>query len=195
MQCAHCGFSCTEKGQDMTRKTFLQVLNFIEETIGEAHITLGGGEPTLHPLLFDFIGLAKSRGIEDVCVITNGKLAEEARYLYILTEQNIIHASLSEDFYHERVDHDVYEMFSKKNRLHQVSRISNNGRAKENDLYTEDSCLCPDLTINPNGVIYACACLKHSFGTVLRPMIPDWYEWEGCSERDLKNRIEPAWTA
>ncbi len=50
-------------------------------------VQLSGGEPTLHPLLSDFVAMAKDRGIRHVMINSNGvKLAHDDRLLARLAE-------------------------------------------------------------------------------------------------------------
>jgi 7,8-dihydro-6-hydroxymethylpterin dimethyltransferase len=50
-------------------------------------VQLSGGEPTLHPLLPDFVAMAKDRGIRHVMINTNGlKLARDDRLLARLAD-------------------------------------------------------------------------------------------------------------
>ncbi len=50
MSCEHCCYSCTHEGEDMSLETFRNCLGFDE------YNTLGGGEPTIHPLFWQFLG-------------------------------------------------------------------------------------------------------------------------------------------
>jgi len=47
MACAHCCFSCTGKGTFMSQEVFDKALEIAKEY--NMTVTLGGGEPTLHP--------------------------------------------------------------------------------------------------------------------------------------------------
>ncbi|HEY9073855.1 MAG TPA: radical SAM protein, partial [Desulfobaccales bacterium] len=53
MTCNHCAFSCGAQGPDMSAETFRRVLDLA--ALEEAPITIGGGEPTLHPGFMDFL--------------------------------------------------------------------------------------------------------------------------------------------
>ena len=84
MECAHCCFADGPRGtQFMSRETFNKALALAVEA--EQNITLGGGEPTLHPLLFEFIGKAivdlinvsDSLGCPAVHIVTNKMLNGE----------------------------------------------------------------------------------------------------------------------
>lgn len=198
MTCAHCGFSCTARGQDMTRETFLEALAIGE---GDYSLTIGGGEPTVHPLLFDFLGLALAYGYaeEDYrpMVITNGKNTEAALALARMARHGVIRAELSLDKWHEPVDKEVIHAFTKNpNRsnigstygvsdtdfrgIRTVQNIVDIGRAKKNGLGTDDDCICPDLIVQPNGDLYACGCMKVRCGTVWKMHLPKDYVFGEC---------------
>lgn len=51
MFCEHCGFSCTAEGEDMSMEVFERTLQVFEGS----YITIGGGEPTLHPKIFEMV--------------------------------------------------------------------------------------------------------------------------------------------
>lgn len=53
MSCGHCCFSCGKYGRHMKWDTFLDALHFIEDR--DSVISIGGGEPTLHPRFFDIL--------------------------------------------------------------------------------------------------------------------------------------------
>ena len=186
MKCHHCCFSCTAKGQDMSRETFLKACK-LAENYGETPF-IGGGEPTLHPLLFDFIGIALSfsDGESGVGIVTNGKLTEPARRLAQMARQGIIQADLSQDVYHEPIDPEIVQLFQRpQNQLHRNERdyrgVRNVGHRvmavgrgrKISDL---KDCACEDLFIDPTGEIFGCGCRLHSLGNVDHPQIPSDYD-------------------
>lgn len=55
MSCEHCCSNCTAEGQDMSYETWGKALAFVLDWGGET-ISLGGGEPTLHPLFWQILG-------------------------------------------------------------------------------------------------------------------------------------------
>lgn len=77
MSCNHCSFRCGERGPDMDAAIFRRVLELSERE--ETPITLGGGEPTLHPLFMDFLwwsirakaALTYELGMPAVGLVTN----------------------------------------------------------------------------------------------------------------------------
>lgn len=53
MLCRHCGFACTARGHDMSPEHFHKAIALAAEY--EQHVTIGGGEPTLHPHCKEFM--------------------------------------------------------------------------------------------------------------------------------------------
>jgi hypothetical protein len=176
----------TVKGQDMDREIFVKAIVLAEQY--GASVTIGGGEPTLHPLLFDFLGIALASDFE--CkphVITNGKLKAPALKLARMARANVIGAELSIDQYHERIDPRVQTAFTRDDRhslqhdyndlrgIRTVERISHMGRAADNEISTDKNCACDALFAAPNGTLWACAHKLEQFGDVFDPDIPQEY--------------------
>ena len=115
MECAHCCYSCGPEGVDMDRQTFLAACKLAAE-YGE-NISIGGGEPTVHPLFWDFIGLAIAYTDEGPpWLATNGKLTETALILARLARKGVLSVELSQDEFHEEIEWDVVEAFQKPKR-------------------------------------------------------------------------------
>jgi len=196
MKCAHCCGNYTAKGVDMTRDMFLAAAELAEDH-GE-YVTIGGGEPTLHPLFWDFIGimLGHEQGRGSVHVITNGSVTATAIRLANLARAGSLGAELSQDRYHSKIDASVVKAFTREDRygedhndsrgIRTVSTILNLGRAVDNGIGTEDRCSCDDLFVRSDGTIWACAHEKAQFGTVFQPEIPEGYFGADykCSEHD-----------
>lgn len=195
--------SATAKGDDMDRQTFIAAVGLAEDY--GATVTIGGGEPTVHPLLFDFLGIALAYDFE--CkphVITNGKLKEPALKLARMARANILGAELSIDQFHERIDPRVQTAFTRDDRhrlqhdyndlrgIRTVTDIIPMGRAEETDVATEISgCSCEDLFVEPNGNMWACAHKLEQFGDVFHPDIPEGYFNDAqCSLRRLDVKPE-----
>jgi organic radical activating enzyme len=137
MACSHCCFSCGKRGKDMTRETFVKACELAEER-GDM-IFIGGGEPTLHPLFWDFFGIAQRYNFDDgpIGLVTNGKRKDDALALARLAKQGTVYASLSTDKYHERIDPSVIQAFLKRTdrdndlRDTRQARVVAQGRAAE----------------------------------------------------------------
>jgi len=54
MTCAHCCFSCGKNGKHADYNTIIDAIAFVRD-IDDGAITIGGGEPTLHPRFFDIL--------------------------------------------------------------------------------------------------------------------------------------------
>jgi organic radical activating enzyme len=70
MNCAHCCYSCNMKGKHGDWSTIIDAIAFARKR-GDESITIGGGEPTLHPRFFDILRVC----LEDfdyVWMATNG---------------------------------------------------------------------------------------------------------------------------
>lgn len=197
MHCAHCCFSCEAKGHDMSRETFIKALELAEGF--DSYIFFGGGEPTLHPRFWEFLGLALGSGIELglLGMVTNGKCTKDALRLAQIARKGIMSVELSRDEYHEEIDPEVVKAFSvdRWNRdsndlrgIRTVMRIMKMGRAEENGLYTEDEgCPCDDLFIATDGRIFVCGHMLEQLGTVYEP---DYDGLEDYFTRDVGCSIE-----
>lgn len=73
MKCAHCCFSCTSRGKHGDTRAILDALRFATQYTET--ITLGGGEPTLHPDFFQILEHALSE-FDYVWLATNGSQTE-----------------------------------------------------------------------------------------------------------------------
>lgn len=165
MRCAHCCMSCEPgKGVDMGLGTFRKALK-VAGHHGE-YVTLGGGEPTVHPrfeqFLFEAIG---APGVDGVWVITNGKHKRRALMLAKLNGVlNGFGAELSTDHYHEPVDTEVFDAFRGRHR--DVIRGGREplavGRGQDEVGMTfeeaDPDCPCVDWSVMPDGTILQCGC-------------------------------------
>jgi uncharacterized radical SAM superfamily Fe-S cluster-containing enzyme len=53
-------------------------------------VTLGGGEPTVHPQFFDLVSLLKQSGFEDIWVYTNGqRIAKDPNFARRMVKENL----------------------------------------------------------------------------------------------------------
>src|SRR3990172_12381336 len=73
MRCAHCLFSCApNKGQHMSLTTFHKALKFSKSY--DEYISVGGGEPTLHPhfeqIMYECISATSTD--TPLWIVTNG---------------------------------------------------------------------------------------------------------------------------
>ena len=189
MMCPHCCYSCGPTGKDMDRGTFLRSLE-LASTYGE-HVSIGGGEPTVHPLFWDFLGLALGHCEEPelLWLATNGYRTEDALQLAVLARRGILGVTLSRDSFHSPIDDQVVRAFTKNRSrmpgafnyfpdmrdIRDVSeKVVNTGRAVETGVgNTDGECVCEDLFVAPDGQIFFCGCQDLSLGTVWDPQVDE----------------------
>lgn len=153
-------------------------------------VTIGGGEPTIHPRFWEFVGyiIGHLYTLEEspIFLITNGKKTRDALKLAQLNnnERQIINTELSQDYYHEEIDERVVRAFGKDTRCvnEHVKRV---GRAK--NWGDELGCACDELVIEPDGTIFPCGCRvkDEQMGTVFKPNIPnEYWKYDEKCKRD-----------
>lgn len=192
MTCEHCCFAAKKSGRRMSDETFGAALE-LACNIGSP-VTIGGGEPTLHPKFKQFfIEAAEAYQRKQLelppLVITNGSITKIGHWLLDLfeNEQFEVCIALSQDAYHNEIDQYLVERWNRvaKNykkfrrqslsscEIRSVSRIINTGRAVNNSNliheYFKDNntCPCEDSFIDPIGNIFACGCKTLQLGHVL----------------------------
>ena len=101
MTCAHCCYSATKDGEDMPIKVFKKILDkwYREIECGDGYVTLGGGEPTLHPEFWDMVELAWKYGTP--WMVTNGSNKKAALLIADLAKKGYLHGVLSLDKWHD----------------------------------------------------------------------------------------------
>ena len=177
----------------MSLDTFKKALELCD-----GHAEIGGGEPTIHPRFWEFLGLALGTADESVWLATNGKLTDTALALAGLARKGAIACELSRDEWHEDIDPRVVDAFGPIGQrggrddgdYRGVRDISHGyekgpiriGRAAtefDKDAYEwTEGCCCEGIIIDPKGVIWACGCKQVQYGTVDDPKIPDYEELE-----------------
>lgn len=181
MQCAHCVYSCTQDGDDMDFDTFKTAQDVVTRYESENNfrelIIISGGEPTVHPMFWEFVEEALRRS-KWVVVLTNGKRTKDAMRLAEMAEQKLLHVKLSLDEWHEKIDDDVIARFSNQIGLKQITTVVASslihwGRATQLGLAPAGSgCPGANLLCEPSGELWLCAHRDVSYGTVWRPTIP-----------------------
>jgi MoaA/NifB/PqqE/SkfB family radical SAM enzyme len=211
MRCKHCCFACTGKGTFMSEAIFKKCLGLAEAY--QWHITIGGGEPTLHPEILSWamdaalasIEAASDMGGPAVLIVTNGKRTEQAIKLAKLAHLGVIAAEVSQDPWHDAIDVRVIGEFTRYNKPNQylvggverggkgyagirdVSRgVQNAGRAKKHGIGKNGGCCCDALFVTPNGDFYHCGCKRTRLGNILTDDIPeDNLQKLGECEKDI----------
>jgi MoaA/NifB/PqqE/SkfB family radical SAM enzyme len=201
MTCGHCCFSCTGKGSFMTAEVFEKALEIAKEY--SQMVTLGGGEPTLHPqcekwamqAALELVDVSLDADSPAVMIITNGKRGKVAEKLAKLTKLGVIQAELSQDRFHDPIDPKTVETFKRYAHIRDVTNggrgdVIGVGRASEDDnIPTREGCACSTLFIAPNGDFYGCGCKYKKLGNILTDEVGETY-WDHAEEchRELAER-------
>lgn len=196
MLCDHCCTNSTAKGEDMSIQTFK---NALKHDWSEC-VALGGGEPTIHPQFWEFIGIALGH-FDHVWLATNGKKTDIALTLANLARKGVLGVALSQDEFHDRINPKVVDAFTKEHRSSHndfiYGRSDNDQReirntTAENDPYKtgrcdwgRDGCVCEDLVVLPSGDIQPCGCYEakdYIIGNVNDPnwSLPENWEYGLC---------------
>lgn len=192
MNCAHCSANSGPRGKHMSLKTYRKALIFAESR--GSIVSLGGGEPTIHPSFWQMFGEAMASDAEGVWLATNGSQTSTAMALARLARNNErFSVTLSQDVFHDPINWKVVEEFRRCGcEIRDVSdKVVNTGRAKKNQLGNSHvKCACDELFVDVDGTIYACGCRKIAFGTVYEPQVPDPSVYE-FDEHDSHHLIYP----
>lgn len=181
------------------------------------YLTLGGGEPTVHPAFMAFawqairtmLEVTAEMGTPVVGVVTNGKKTDLALELARMAECGLVSARLSQDVWHEPIEDKVYRAFRRSTARSSVdaraiggttlTNLVPVGRARGWATESRERCFCPSLLIKPTGDLYHCSCCKRYYGNVLDKSLtfPWWFsdvlQEEGCS-RTFHEPEEPVLT-
>jgi len=162
--------------------------------------TLGGGEPTLHPMfaqmLFEAIGNS-----EWVWLATNGSQTETALTLAKLAKKGVIACALSRDIYHDPIDDRVIKAFERpaddftpfKHKPSSDCREIRDVTGKEIKAGRMKlgikGCVCPEMIVKPDGTIRACGCDDSPvLGNVNDVVsIPDDWEYGECYKNQRRD--------
>ena len=214
MSCEHCGFDCKAEGEDMSMEVFRAAVGVLDSE----SISIGGGEPTLHPNFWEILGLCLGKygtGTGQVWLATNGSNTEIAVSLAKMASTGTIACDLSRSQYHDGIDQEVVKAFEQgsggkiirwnsqgtsdmRNITGERESLIIAGRATSEFLYNQGireiqhSCICPGIIVKPNGDIMGCGCADAPrLGNILgNYFIPHDYDWYGCC-KDMD--MTPCW--
>lgn len=103
MSCIHCCFDCSNIGIDIDTNFAIKVLEYLKST-NYYRITIGGGEPTLHPDFLYIVGYALKNEFQ-VGIITNGTSNNDIFRRLKYYKRNFgrnLSISVSNDLFHNR---------------------------------------------------------------------------------------------
>jgi len=137
MSCRHCIFDCKVKGQDMPLNIFQKAVEIASDF--DSYITIGGGEPTLHPDILWMLGYATMVSEYPIFMVTNGTCSKKTwdillrankfKNLDVRVSRSIWHnTNKIQDWVWE--DCDRYKLWWGEDR--EILTLVNKGRAKEN---------------------------------------------------------------
>jgi hypothetical protein len=179
---------------DTFRRTVRLAISYNQE------VYLGGGEPTLHPQLWEFIGLSlKANALLSqqhnknlTGLVTNGTNRDISLRLAALADIGALSVRLSNDAHHDHtmVDSEVREAFkavfsftsarvcSSKECVDSIVAMIPLGRAKRHHYTKEfppDGCGA-EVHVDPDGRVWRCSCRKERIGNVRRGILPQFRE-------------------
>ena len=81
LRCPHCMQNAgPERNEMMSKDVFSQALRFAQ-SIGSRVLMISGGEPTSHPLFFDFLAMALNSGFLTGSVLSNGTFLQDHNFV------------------------------------------------------------------------------------------------------------------
>lgn len=202
MTCDHCCYSCRPgKGQHMPKNILDQAIYFTSQW--DDVISIGGGEPTLHPDFFDILETCINN-FSSVWMATNGSQTSKMyRLADIINGTDYpectcdypddcscvaegiygvdkLAVALSQDYWHDPINPKIVDLWERnkwetRNVAHSNAGAAAQGRAKRTGAGWSDHCVCPDFIIRPDGKIKICGC-THSpiIGDVFNGIKSEW---------------------
>lgn len=183
MACAHCCYSCSPRKKNFMPEVLVDAaIDFILENEGEdCALSIGGGEPTLHPRFWSILGQCMG-SFASVWLATNGSQTKTALALAGMAEKGVIGCDLSLDPYHAAIDQRVISAFKgrangwrsnddDRRGIRDVTQAHKSplraGRAIRTQVWVSEGCCCEDHLIDPHGNVWSCGCKKLLVGHVL----------------------------
>jgi len=173
MRCAHCCYECKPHGEYMSVDTFRQAVSWHKGN----HLNIGGGEPTLHPDIFDIVDIAVNTG-HHVWMVINGKLGQKALKLAEMTDSiENFYCKLSRDRWHQPISEEVVEAFAQIGKIHKVKTPIVGGRWKRKGRNVCQNSNKP--FVRPSGNVHQCGCMDAPcVGDVFNGFHPVDGKWE-----------------
>lgn len=163
MLCSHCAVNCTVKGVDMNFKTLVTSTIFydwLNQHYIDRFITLGGGEPTIHPEVLEITKYVLNNiEVDYVDMITNGKNTKIVNQLLKYNDRYPnFYFHLSQTKFHEPIQKNTVDNFQQRKQIHtiQPKDIIKAGRSKKGLLCCNTS--TKRIVIDPKGNIKNCMC-------------------------------------
>jgi MoaA/NifB/PqqE/SkfB family radical SAM enzyme len=141
MTCAHCCYSCNKNGKHADYDDVMDMINFLSDR-GEEYVTIGGGEPTMHPRFFDILKECLNR-FDSVWMVTNGSKTKSMFRLSNIIDGNDVESfdctcgeedcicehdyiyqegkltvALSQDGFHDPIDERIVKLWSRNANQH-----------------------------------------------------------------------------
>jgi len=190
MTCAHCLYSCSKRGKDMSIETFRKAVD--ASLMYDSPIAIGGGEPTLHPDLLVMLGIASFVSREPLFMVTNGTCQE--RLWHVLMDARSadrINVRVSSDIWHDMCmvqpwvwrDADKFGLWWGRKTATRI--LVRGGRAKKNwekllweceqsgMEVVEDKFGCGEPRVSPDGRVWTDIPGQKSVGTINDPYVFD----------------------
>ncbi len=200
MTCWHCAFACGPDGQHMSKKVIEAAL-----ACGDESISIGGGEPTLHPRFWEFLALSLGSA-EYVWLATNGSQTKIALILAKMACKGVLGCALSQDEYHDPIDPSVIAAFTKKKSDHPYNNINRSIEDDQREIRTvtqhpqnlslfrdpedggnPENCACPDIFVIPSGKVKFCGCCN---APVIGDVFKKFQKPEGSENFDCWNEYQ-----
>ena len=141
---------------------------------------------TMNNLLYKGCEIEQYIGLKETCEVVPASsliCKENSDFTSEPDQRSIEYNSIKTNSYEDLLEDMVKKRFAEHKRIRTVRRIVSSGRAKRNQLWTDNGCCCDDLFVDPVGDVYSCGCRKHKFGNVINGIdtykIQEWYDWRG----------------
>ena len=122
MTCGHCGFSCNKNGKHMDLQIFEKAIDYIKDYSDV--ITIGGGEPTLHPNFFHILKTCLEN-FDFVWFATNGSKTETMERIASIIDDEDLQYLIGNNEESQRDDETEYEYYERVDGMFYNEAINN----------------------------------------------------------------------